>query len=64
MTKCDLIRVICFVSGTSGTVKKLTVMERIFNICKTYAMSKDSCGEACAYLASKFLIRFDKMFIF
>ncbi|KAJ8733225.1 hypothetical protein PYW08_001523 [Mythimna loreyi] len=39
--------------------KKLTVMERIFNICKTYAMSKDSCAEASAYLASKFLIRSD-----
>ncbi|KAL0832793.1 hypothetical protein ABMA28_000957 [Loxostege sticticalis] len=43
----------------AGTSKKLTVMERIFNICKTYAMSKDSCAEASAYLASKFLIRSD-----
>ncbi|XP_063893170.1 tubulin-specific chaperone D [Helicoverpa armigera] len=39
--------------------KKLTVMERIFNICKTYALTKDSCAEASAYLASKFLIRSD-----
>ncbi|CAD0197479.1 unnamed protein product [Chrysodeixis includens] len=39
--------------------KKLTVMERIFNICKTYAMSRDSCAEASAYLTSKFLIRSD-----
>lgn len=38
--------------------QKLTVMERIFNICKTYAMSKDTCAEASAYLASKFLIRY------
>ncbi|XP_052740499.1 tubulin-specific chaperone D [Bicyclus anynana] len=43
----------------AGTSKKLTVMERIFNICKTYALSKDSCAEASAYLASKFLIRSD-----
>ncbi|XP_064071358.1 tubulin-specific chaperone D [Vanessa tameamea] len=43
----------------AGTSKKMTVMERIFNICKTYAMSKDSCAEASAYLASKFLIRSD-----
>ncbi|CAG4914997.1 unnamed protein product [Colias eurytheme] len=43
----------------AGTSKKLTVMERIFNICKTYAMSKDTCAEASAYLASKFLIRSD-----
>ncbi|CAH0702962.1 unnamed protein product [Spodoptera exigua] len=44
---------------TAEGSKKLTVMERIFNICKTYAMSKDSCAEASAYLASKFLIRSD-----
>ncbi|CAH2247306.1 jg15470 [Pararge aegeria aegeria] len=43
----------------AGTSKKLTVMERIFNICKTYALSKESCAEASAYLASKFLIRSD-----
>ncbi|XP_063824172.1 tubulin-specific chaperone D [Ostrinia nubilalis] len=43
----------------AGTSKKLTVMERIFNICKTYALSRDSCAEASAYLASKFLIRSD-----
>ncbi|XP_045447141.1 tubulin-specific chaperone D [Melitaea cinxia] len=43
----------------AGTSKKITVMERIFNICKTYALSKDSCAEASAYLASKFLIRSD-----
>ncbi|KAJ0178796.1 hypothetical protein K1T71_005571 [Dendrolimus kikuchii] len=43
----------------AGTSKKLTVMERIYNICKTYALSKDSCAEASAYLASKFLIRSD-----
>lgn len=43
----------------AASSKKLTVMERIFNICKTYAMSKDSCAEASAYLASKFLIRSD-----
>ncbi|KAG6450914.1 hypothetical protein O3G_MSEX006834 [Manduca sexta] len=43
----------------AGSSKKLTVMERILNICKTYALSKDSCAEASAYLASKFLIRSD-----
>ncbi|XP_041970319.1 tubulin-specific chaperone D isoform X1 [Aricia agestis] len=43
----------------AGTSKKLTVMERIYNICKMYALSKDSCAEASAYLASKFLIRSD-----
>ncbi|XP_073943148.1 tubulin folding cofactor D [Choristoneura fumiferana] len=43
----------------AGTLKKLTVMERIFNICKTYAMNKDSSAEASAYLASKFLVRSD-----
>ncbi|XP_045513668.1 tubulin-specific chaperone D [Pieris brassicae] len=43
----------------AGSSKKLTVMERIFNICKTYALSKDTCAEASAYLASKFLIRSD-----
>lgn len=43
----------------AGTSKKLTVMERIFNICKTYALSKDSCAEASAYLASKFFTRSD-----
>lgn len=45
----------CF--SEAGTSKKLTVMERIFNICKTYALSKDSCAEASAYLASKFFTR-------
>ncbi|CAH0407276.1 unnamed protein product [Chilo suppressalis] len=43
----------------AGSSKKLTVMERIFNICKTYALSKDSCAEASAFLVSKFLIRSD-----
>ncbi|CAG9559959.1 unnamed protein product [Danaus chrysippus] len=43
----------------AGSSKKLTVMERILNICKTYALSKDSCAEASAYLTSKFLIRSD-----
>ncbi|CAK1546044.1 unnamed protein product [Leptosia nina] len=43
----------------AGSSKKLTVMDRIFNICKTYALSKDTCAEASAYLASKFLIRSD-----
>ncbi|XP_049869882.1 tubulin-specific chaperone D [Pectinophora gossypiella] len=48
-------------AGTSdeGTSKKLTVMERIFNICKTYAQCKDTCAEASAFLASKFLTRSD-----
>ncbi|CAG4992849.1 unnamed protein product [Parnassius apollo] len=45
--------------GAAGSSKKLTVMERILNICKLYACSKDSCAEASAYLASKFLIRSD-----
>ncbi|CAB3237102.1 unnamed protein product [Arctia plantaginis] len=44
--------------AASGS-KKLTVIERVFNICKTYALCKDSCAEASAYLASKFLIRSD-----
>ncbi|XP_059046099.1 tubulin-specific chaperone D [Achroia grisella] len=50
-----------FVPGQSdaGSSKKLTVMEKVFNICKTYALSKDACAEASAYLASKFLIRSD-----
>ncbi|GBP53509.1 Tubulin-specific chaperone D [Eumeta japonica] len=39
--------------------KKLTVMERIFNICKKYALATDSCAEASAFLCSKFLIRSD-----
>ncbi|KAM3967151.1 tubulin folding cofactor D [Aphomia sociella] len=43
----------------AGTSKKITVMEKIFNICKTYALSTDACAEASAYLASKFLIRSD-----
>lgn len=38
--------------------KKLTIMERILNICKTYALSKDVCAEATAFLASKFLVRY------
>ncbi|XP_013190254.2 tubulin-specific chaperone D [Amyelois transitella] len=42
-----------------GTSKKMTVMEKIFNICKTYSLSKDACAEASAYLTSKFLIRSD-----
>lgn len=46
-------------SEDASSSKKLTVMERIYNICKTYALSKDSCAEASAYLASKFLIRSD-----
>ncbi|XP_013165027.1 PREDICTED: tubulin-specific chaperone D [Papilio xuthus] len=45
--------------GTAESSKKLTVMERIFNMCKLYACSKDSCAEASAYLASKFLTRSD-----
>lgn len=45
--------------GEESGSKKLTVMERIFNICKTYALCKDSSAEASAYLASKFLIRSD-----
>ncbi|XP_013138702.1 PREDICTED: tubulin-specific chaperone D [Papilio polytes] len=45
--------------GAAGSSKKLTVMERIFNMCKIYACSKDSCAEASAYLASKFLTRSD-----
>ncbi|XP_068630988.1 tubulin-specific chaperone D [Battus philenor] len=48
-----------FAPEQPGSSKKLTVMERIFNICKLYACSKDSCAEASAYLASKFLIRSD-----
>lgn len=43
----------------AGTSKKLTVMERIFNICKTYALTTDACAEAGAYLTSKFIIRSD-----
>ncbi|XP_063533150.1 tubulin-specific chaperone D [Cydia strobilella] len=43
----------------AGTSKKLTVMERILNICKTYSMTKDCSAEACAYLSSKFLVRSD-----
>ncbi|KAI5644463.1 tubulin-specific chaperone D [Phthorimaea operculella] len=45
--------------SVAGTSKKVTVMERIFNICKTYAMCKDTCAEASAFLASKFLTRSD-----
>ncbi|CAH2071317.1 unnamed protein product, partial [Iphiclides podalirius] len=48
-----------FAPEQPGSSKKLTVMERIFNICKLYACCKDSCAEASAYLASKFLIRSD-----
>ncbi|CAG9134138.1 unnamed protein product [Plutella xylostella] len=42
-----------------ASTKQLTVMERIFNICKKYALSRDTCAEASAYLASKFFIRGD-----
>lgn len=42
----------------AGSSKKLTIMERILNICKTYALSKDVCAEATAFLASKFLVRY------
>ncbi|XP_053604149.1 tubulin-specific chaperone D isoform X2 [Plodia interpunctella] len=43
----------------AGNSKKMTVMEKIFNICKTYSLSKDACAEASAFLTSKFLIRSD-----
>ncbi|XP_026481813.1 tubulin-specific chaperone D [Ctenocephalides felis] len=41
------------------TSDKLTVMERIFNICKQYSLAGDSCCAAAAYLSSKFLTRND-----
>ncbi|KAJ2952117.1 hypothetical protein O0L34_g4387 [Tuta absoluta] len=46
-------------ASDAQTSRKITVMERIFNICKTYAMCKDTCAEASAFLASKFLTRSD-----
>ncbi|XP_072939375.1 tubulin-specific chaperone D [Epargyreus clarus] len=45
--------------ASSGNPAKVTVMSRIFDICKAYALSKDTCAEASAYLASKFLTRSD-----
>lgn len=34
-----------------------TVMSRMFDICKTYAVVGDKCRDAAAYLASQFLTR-------
>lgn len=34
-----------------------TVMSRMFDICKTYAVVGDKCRDAAAYLSSQFLTR-------
>ncbi|CAH1400055.1 unnamed protein product [Nezara viridula] len=39
--------------------KDSTVIQRLYNICKKYAMVVDLCRDACAYLTSQFLTRTD-----
>lgn len=34
-----------------------TVMERVLEICKTYAVVSDKCRDAAAYLSARFLTR-------
>lgn len=42
-----------------NNVGPLTKMERIFNLCKIYSYSIDSCATVGAYLSAKYLIRND-----
>ncbi|KAK4882052.1 hypothetical protein RN001_005371 [Aquatica leii] len=39
--------------------KQKTVMSRVLNICKMYAVVPDKCRDASAYLAARFLTRYD-----
>ncbi|KAF5295539.1 hypothetical protein FQR65_LT10402, partial [Abscondita terminalis] len=44
---------------TSGDDKQKTVMSRVLNVCKTYAVVPDKSRDASAYLAGRFLTRYD-----
>ncbi|XP_037958077.1 tubulin-specific chaperone D [Teleopsis dalmanni] len=42
-----------------NSVQQKSKMERIYDLCKLYSASHDTCSSVCAYLAAKFLVRAD-----